>query len=229
MTLHVTRLLPLATFLAAACSSAANDGGNPDAGGPGLPPHSDGGQTDGGINLSHDGGGQDGATDSAADGGTTPPPSCTPSWTVTAACGGLAGGAAPDFGPNVFIFDPSQGMSQIQGKLDATYGAQDDAQFGNGRYAYFFKPGAYSLDVKVGFYTHVVGLGQSPDAVTITGDRFEFAGDFRGLEVLREKGTLIGRDGGREVRTPYPDCVLVMPSRRLTRGQTAVRLGRYEA
>ena len=65
------------------------------------------------------------------------------------------------------------------------------------------------------------------DAVTIGGDRFDFAGDFRGLEVLREKGTLIGRDDGREVRTPYDDCVLIMPSRRLVKGQTAVRLGRY--
>jgi hypothetical protein len=29
------------------------------------------------------------------------------------------------------------------------------------------------------------------------------------------------------VRTPYDDCVLIMPSRRSGRGQTAVRLGRY--
>jgi predicted deacylase len=65
------------------------------------------------------------------------------------------------------------------------------------------------------------------NAVTITSDRFEFAGNFRGLEVLTPKGTLIGRDGGREVRTPYDDCVLIMPSRRSGRGQTAVRLGRY--
>jgi len=64
------------------------------------------------------------------------------------------------------------------------------------------------------------------DAVTISGGRFDFAGDFRGLEVLGKKGTLIGRDDGREVRTPYDDCVLIMPSRRLARGQTAVRLGR---
>jgi predicted deacylase len=65
------------------------------------------------------------------------------------------------------------------------------------------------------------------DAVTISGERFDFTQDFRGLEVLPEKGTLIGRDGEREVRTPYDNCVLIMPSRRLIRGQTAVRLGRY--
>ncbi len=67
------------------------------------------------------------------------------------------------------------------------------------------------------------------EAVTITGDKFEFVDDFRGLEVLSPKGTLIGRDGAREVRTPYDDCVLIMPSRRLAKGQTAVRLGRYVA
>ena len=64
-------------------------------------------------------------------------------------------------------------------------------------------------------------------AVTIQGERFDFAGDYHGLEVLAEKGTLIGRDDGREVLTPYDNCVLIMPSRRLVRGQTAVRLGRF--
>ena len=67
------------------------------------------------------------------------------------------------------------------------------------------------------------------EAVTITGESFEFVQDFRGLEVLPLKGTLIGRDDGREVRTPYDDCVLIMPSRRLVKGQTAVRLGHYVA
>jgi hypothetical protein len=68
---------------------------------------------------------------------------------------------------------------------------------------------------------------QVTEAVTITGDKFEFVQDFRGLEMLSPKGTLIGRDNGREIRTPYDDCVLIMPSRRLAKGQTAVRLGRY--
>ena len=65
------------------------------------------------------------------------------------------------------------------------------------------------------------------EAVTITGDRFEFTADYRGLEVVPRAGTVIARDGGREVRTPYDECVLIMPSRRLLRGQTAVRLGRF--
>jgi predicted deacylase len=65
------------------------------------------------------------------------------------------------------------------------------------------------------------------EAVTITGDRFDFVEDFRGLEVIPQKGAVIGHDGGREIRTPYDNCILIMPSRRLLRGQTAVRLGRY--
>ncbi len=65
------------------------------------------------------------------------------------------------------------------------------------------------------------------EAMTITGDRFEFTDNYRGLEVVPQKGTLIGHDGDREVRTPYDNCVLIMPSRRLVKGQTAVRLGRY--
>lgn len=63
--------------------------------------------------------------------------------------------------------------------------------------------------------------------VTIETELFRFARPFTGLEVIEQAGTLIGWDGGREVRTPYDHCVLVMPSKRLYRGQTAVRLGRF--
>jgi predicted deacylase len=65
------------------------------------------------------------------------------------------------------------------------------------------------------------------DAVTIAGDHFEFAETYRGLEIIPRAGTIIAREGGRDIRTPYDDCILIMPSRRLLRGQTAVRLGRF--
>jgi len=39
-------------------------------------------------------------------------------------------------------------------------------------------------------------------------------------------GTLLGHDGERPVVTPHDDCMLVMPSKRLWTGQTAVRLAR---
>ncbi|MGQ0664531.1 MAG: M14 family metallopeptidase [Pseudomonadota bacterium] len=65
------------------------------------------------------------------------------------------------------------------------------------------------------------------EAVTIHSDRFTFARAFKGLEVIARKGTEIGRDGAVPVCTPYDKCVLIMPSFRLAKGQTAVRFGRY--
>jgi hypothetical protein len=82
---------------------------------------------------------------------------------------GGAGGKSPDFGPNVLIFDPSMPMETIQNQLGAVYAQQDKVEFTTCRYAYFFLPGKYGLDVQIGFYTHALGLGQSPDDVVITG------------------------------------------------------------
>lgn len=65
------------------------------------------------------------------------------------------------------------------------------------------------------------------EAVTVTQDRFEFVTPYVGLEVIPRKGTVIGHDGDRPVLTPHDECVLIMPSRRLVRGQTAVRLGHF--
>lgn len=63
------------------------------------------------------------------------------------------------------------------------------------------------------------------DAVTIR-NQFSFARPFANLARLPRAGTLIGYDGGAPVVTPYDDCVLILPTRHLGRGQTAVRLGR---
>jgi hypothetical protein len=65
------------------------------------------------------------------------------------------------------------------------------------------------------------------EPVTIRTQAFRFAEPFLGLEVIAEEGTVIGWDGEEEIRTPYDNCVLVMPSRRLFPGQTAVRFGRF--
>ncbi|MEK9673249.1 MAG: M14 family metallopeptidase [Rhodospirillaceae bacterium] len=62
--------------------------------------------------------------------------------------------------------------------------------------------------------------------VTIKSDRFRFLEDYRGLEVIAQAGTVLAYDGDTPVTTPHDDCVLIMPSRRLTAGGTAVRLGR---
>jgi len=82
---------------------------------------------------------------------------------------GAGQAATPDFGPNVLVFDPSMPLPAIQSKLDAVFAAQERNQFGPERYAVFFKPGRYALDVNVAFYTQVLGLGTSPDDVAIEG------------------------------------------------------------
>jgi predicted deacylase len=63
--------------------------------------------------------------------------------------------------------------------------------------------------------------------VVATSRDFEFAGPYTGLEVFAEEGTLVGWNAGEPIRTPYPNCVLVMPSlRQLRPGVTVARFGR---
>ncbi len=81
----------------------------------------------------------------------------------------LTTSTAPDFGPKVLIFDPTMPMANIQKQIDDVYAVQIDNHMGPERYALLFKPGAYTLTVDVGHYTHVAGLGAMPDDVAITG------------------------------------------------------------
>jgi pectin methylesterase-like acyl-CoA thioesterase len=76
----------------------------------------------------------------------------------------------PDFGPNVQIFDPTTPAATIQAAVDAAAAQQVPAEFGTGRFAFFFKPGTYNADIQLGYYTSVAGLGLSPDDVTINGE-----------------------------------------------------------
>ncbi|MBB5868173.1 hypothetical protein F4553_001552 [Allocatelliglobosispora scoriae] len=78
-------------------------------------------------------------------------------------------GGTVDLGPNAIIFDPSMSASTIQSRLNQVFSAQESNQFGTNRYALLFKPGTYNVDVNVGFYTQVLGLGLNPDNVTING------------------------------------------------------------
>jgi hypothetical protein len=82
--------------------------------------------------------------------------------------------APPDFGPNVFVFDPSMPQSQIQATVDSIAAQQIPNQFGTQRYALLFEPGTYGsaahpLNFQVGYYTSVAGLGASPGDVHIEG------------------------------------------------------------
>jgi len=81
-----------------------------------------------------------------------------------------AKGAKPEFGPNVLIFDPSMPSQAIQMQINAVYATQEHNEFGPQRNALLFLPGSYAVDVPVGFYTEVMGLGASPDATRIAGN-----------------------------------------------------------
>jgi hypothetical protein len=80
----------------------------------------------------------------------------------------------PDLGPNVYIFDPSMSVAEIEAVTDAIWEQQFSNEMGDERYALLFKPGVYgspeeALWIKVGYYTQVAGLGVNPEDVTIYG------------------------------------------------------------
>jgi hypothetical protein len=79
---------------------------------------------------------------------------------------GPAFAAAPDFGPRVLIIDPAMPAAQVQAALDAIAG---ETEFSTNRHAVLFKPGTYTVDAQVGYYTSVAGLGRHPDDVVING------------------------------------------------------------
>src|SRR3974390_2816480 len=89
---------------------------------------------------------------------------------TSAQAAGTAKNANPDFGPNVLLFDPSMQSAEIQAQIDKVYTIQQHSEFGPARYALLFLPGEYHVDIPVGFYTQVIGLGPTPDAVHIVGN-----------------------------------------------------------
>ncbi|WP_432804273.1 adenylyl cyclase [Deinococcus taeanensis] len=77
-------------------------------------------------------------------------------------------------GANVTLFDPSMPVAEIQARVDAIHAQQVNNEMGPQRYALLFKPGVYGtasqpLQIKVGYYTEVAGLGASPGDVVING------------------------------------------------------------
>jgi hypothetical protein len=76
----------------------------------------------------------------------------------------------PELGDNVLLFDPSMPAANIQAQIDKVYAIQQHSEFGSARYALLFLPGEYHVDIPIGFYTQVIGLGATPDAVHITGN-----------------------------------------------------------
>jgi hypothetical protein len=84
----------------------------------------------------------------------------------------LVTNSVPNFGPNVLMFNPSMPVAAIQNYASGVFAIQQNNQYGTQRYTLMFYPGQYgsNLDLNLGFYTQVIGLGQMPDGVTITGN-----------------------------------------------------------
>ena len=75
--------------------------------------------------------------------------------------------------------------------------------------------------------THAQRTIEVSDVVTIESESFAFALPVHGMMTIERAGTVLAHDGAREIRTPYDQCVLIMPTRRPKKGETGVRLGRY--
>ena len=67
------------------------------------------------------------------------------------------------------------------------------------------------------------------EAVVAKTRNLKFPYLFKGLEIIPRAGTVVATDGGTTWKTPYDDCVLVMPSlAHVKPGTTVLRLGRYD-
>jgi hypothetical protein len=93
---------------------------------------------------------------------------------ATALAAPSASSSQPNFGSNVYIFNPSMPQSQIQMTVNSIATQQVNSEFGTQRYALLFEPGTYGsktnpLNFQVGYYTTVAGLGLSPNDVVING------------------------------------------------------------
>ena len=66
------------------------------------------------------------------------------------------------------------------------------------------------------------------DVITARTSSFAFVRAWYGGEVIAKRNTVIAMDGLSEIKTPYDNCMMVMPSLRPGRGHTAVRLAKFE-
>lgn len=87
----------------------------------------------------------------------------------------------PAWPASVRVFGPDDDLAEIQAVVAAAYaangGQQPDnhGQFSQQRFAFLFQPGEYNVEVPVGFYTQVAGLGASPWDVVFTSAKGVFS------------------------------------------------------
>jgi hypothetical protein len=73
------------------------------------------------------------------------------------------------FGENIYIFRPEDKAEEVNAILEELWSKQETNQFGEERYGVLFMPGAYdpAIEVKVGYYMEVAGLGTLPTDTVI--------------------------------------------------------------
>jgi len=110
----------------------------------------------------------------------------------------------------VRIFGPTDSKDQIEGTVNAAFRENggrtptNHGQFSSSRYAFLFKPGIYDVDLPVGYYTQILGLGRNPDEVIFNssrgiyckeGDKKSIFGSlstfWRGAENFRRHGSML--------------------------------------
>ncbi len=74
----------------------------------------------------------------------------------------------------MLVFDPSMPTADIQAAADRVAAQQVDDEMGTNRWSLLFLPGTYGtveepLQIQVGYYTEVAGLGASPSDVVVHG------------------------------------------------------------
>ena len=82
------------------------------------------------------------------------------------------------FGESTYIFSKTDDIDLVQAEIDDFYNRTDGTkegvqgrargEFTDERFAAFFKSGEYDLNINVGYYMTVSGLGSQPDGVTIS-------------------------------------------------------------
>ncbi len=75
---------------------------------------------------------------------------------------------------------------------------------------------------------HAPRFAAVTETVVANTGAFAFVRPWRGGEIVPKRNTLLALDGEAEVRTPFDNCLLVMPNLRACRGHTAVRLARLD-
>ncbi len=80
-------------------------------------------------------------------------------------------GSVSVFSEETLIVSPTDDMQKVQACIDEKFSrlrTADRGQFSSERFSVFLFPGEYDLDLKIGYYTSVSGLGNTPDEVKVS-------------------------------------------------------------